>query len=94
MVPVPGSEKTVPVQLVLIAAGFLGSEKYIADDFEVETDSRTNIRTNPGEYAASKEKIYVTGDMHIGQSLVVRAIAEGRAAAREVDRDLMGYSNL
>ena len=94
MVPVEGTEKTCPAQLVLIAAGFLGSESYVTDDFEVETDARTNVRTEVGEYATSQKGIYVTGDMHLGQSLVVRAIAEGRLTAKAVDKDLMGYTNL
>ncbi len=94
MVPVAGSERTVPCQLVLIAAGFLGSEKYITDDFKVELDARTNVKTAPDGFASSVEKVYTSGDMHIGQSLVVRAIAQGREAARRVDMDLMGYTNL
>ncbi len=94
MAPVEGSERTVPVQLVLIAAGFLGSQKYVAEGFQVETDARTNIKTAAGEYAASREKVYTAGDMHTGQSLVVKAIAEGRNAARAVDEALMGYTNL
>ncbi len=94
MVPVEGSERTVPAQLVLIAAGFLGSEPYVTEGFGVETDERGNVKTLPGEYSASKENIYSAGDMHRGQSLVVWAIAEGRSAAKEVDRALMGYSNL
>lgn len=94
MVPVEGSERTIPAQLVLIAAGFLGSEQYVTDAFSVETDARSNVKTNVGCYASSREKIYVTGDMHRGQSLVVWAITEGRKAAREVDKNLMGYTNL
>lgn len=94
MVPVEGSEKSCPAQLVLIAAGFLGSEKYVTDAFEVETDGRTNVATKPGGHASSQPKVYTAGDMHRGQSLVVWAIAEGRAAAREVDEALMGYTNL
>ena len=94
MVPAEGTERTVPAQLVLIAAGFLGSEKYVTDDFGVETDGRTNVKTRPGEHRSSREKIFAAGDMHRGQSLVVWAIAEGRSAAREVDRELMGYTNL
>ena len=98
MVPVEGSERTIPAQLVLIAAGFLGSESYVTEGFGVEVDGRTNIATQPGHYgAARKEKksskstrIYTAGDMHRGQSLVVWAIAEGRRAALEVDHDLMG----
>ncbi len=94
MVPVEGTERKIPAQLVLIAAGFLGSEKYVTDSFCVETDGRTNVKTEAGKYASSKAKIYTAGDMHRGQSLVVWAIAEGRAAAKEVDEALMGYTNL
>ncbi|MCR4922605.1 MAG: glutamate synthase subunit beta [Lachnospiraceae bacterium] len=94
MVPLEGSERTIPADLVLIAAGFLGSEKYVTDAFLVETDQRSNVKTKVNEYKSSGDRIYVCGDMHIGQSLVVRAIAEGRAVAREVDTDLMGYTNL
>ena len=94
MVPIEGSEKKIPAQLVLIAAGFLGSEPYVTESFGVETDARTNVKTRPGEYASTKSRVYTAGDMHRGQSLVVWAITEGRNAAREVDRDLMGYTNL
>jgi glutamate synthase (NADPH/NADH) small chain len=94
MIPVEGTEKKIPAQLVLIAAGFLGSQDYVTKAFDVEVDGRTNVRTAPGEYATSQPFIYTVGDMHRGQSLVVWAIAEGRAAAKEVDRDLMGYTNL
>jgi glutamate synthase (NADPH/NADH) small chain len=94
MVPIEGSEKEVPADLVLIAAGFLGSEKYVTDDFGVELDGRTNVRTAPGEHATSRAKVYVTGDMHRGQSLVVWALSEGVGVAKQVDRDLMGYTNL
>ena len=94
MIPEDGTERKVKAQLVLIAAGFLGSETYVTESFGVETDGRTNVKTKPGEYSTSKEKIFVAGDMHRGQSLVVWAIAEGRGAARAVDEALMGYSNL
>ena len=94
MVPVEGSERTVPVQLVLIAAGFLGSEKYVTDAFQVETDARSNVKTAMGEYASTRKNVFAAGDMHQGQSLVVRAITEGRNAARAVDMALMGYTNL
>ena len=76
------------------AAGFLGSESYVTKAFGVEVDGRTNVKTEAGRYGSSMEKIYVCGDMHIGQSLVVRAITEGRNVAREVDEALMGYTNL
>jgi len=94
MEPKEGTERKVPAQLVLIAAGFLGSEHYVTEAFGVETDNRTNVKTKPGEFASSVKKVYTAGDMHRGQSLVVWAIAEGRRAAREVDEALMGYSNL
>ncbi len=94
MVPVEGSERTVPASLVLIAAGFTGSERYVSESFGVETDERNNVRTGPGSFAAGGTGIFTAGDMHSGQSLVVRAIAEGRGAAREADEALMGYTNL
>ncbi len=94
MVEVAGSEKEIPAQLVLIAAGFLGSEKYVTDAFKVEVSERTNVKTYLGKYKTSVPNVYAVGDMHRGQSLVVWAIAEGRAAAAEIDKDLMGYSNL
>lgn len=94
MVPVEGSEKKITCQVVLIAAGFLGSEAYVTKDFGVETDSRTNVKTEPEKYETSKKNVYVAGDMHRGQSLVVWAISEGQKVAKEVDEALMGYSNL
>lgn len=93
MVPVEGSEEMIPVDLVLIAAGFLGSQAYVTDAFKVNLDGRTNVATLPGSYQTSNEKVFVTGDMHRGQSLVVWAIKEGREAAREIDESLMGYTN-
>lgn len=94
MTPVEGSEKEIPADLVLIAAGFLGAQSYVADAFGVEQDARTNIATEAGSYATNAEKVFVAGDMHRGQSLVVWAIHEGREVAKEVDRYLMGYTNL
>ncbi len=94
MVPVPGSEKEIPVDLVLIAAGFLGSQRYLTDAFGVKLTPRTNIETLPGSYATSVDRVFTAGDIHRGQSLVVWAICEGEAAARAVDESLMGYSNL
>ncbi len=91
MVPVEGSEEKVPCQLVLIAAGFLGSQKYLTDAFAVETDARSNIKTAVGEYATSVNGVFAAGDVRRGQSLVVWAIYEGREAARAVDKALMGY---
>ena len=94
MVPVEGSEKEVKAELVLIAAGFLGSEKYVTDDFKVEVNERTNVKTAPDSCATSQNKVYVAGDMHTGQSLVVKAVAQGKEVAKEVDKALMGYTNL
>lgn len=94
MTPVEGSEQEVPADLVLIAAGFLGTQSYVADAFGVELDGRSNVVTEPGCYRTTNDNVFVAGDMHRGQSLVVWAIREGREVAREVDRSLMGYSNL
>ncbi len=94
MQEVPGSEYELPCELALIAAGFLGSQKYVTDAFGVELDGRTNVRTEKDCFATNVPKVFTAGDMHIGQSLVVRAIRQGRDAAREVDEFLMGYTNL
>lgn len=94
MVPVEGSEKTIPVDLVLIAAGFLGSEDYVTKAFGVDVNERTNVATKAGEYETNVERVFTAGDMHRGQSLVVWAIAEGREVAKAVDLSMMGYTNL
>lgn len=94
MVPVEGSEWEVQADLVLIAAGFLGVQNYVADAFGVELDGRTNVKTEDGSYGTNVDGVFVAGDMHRGQSLVVWAIKEGRDVAKEVDWSLMGYSNL
>ena len=94
MKEIEGSEQTLPADLVLIAAGFLGCEKRIADAFGVELNERTNVKTEAGQYETNVKGIFTAGDMHRGQSLVVWAIREGREAARAVDESLMGYSNL
>jgi glutamate synthase (NADPH/NADH) small chain len=95
MEPVSGSEQVIPADLVLIAAGFLGTESYIADAFGVKLNARTNVETErPDSYSTSAEKIFTAGDMHRGQSLVVWAIREGREAAKAVDEYLMGYTTL
>lgn len=94
MKEIAGSEQVLDAELVLIAAGFLGSQKYVTDAFVVETDERSNVKTPFGGYQTSEKNVFVTGDMHRGQSLVVWAIREGREAARAVDESLMGYTNL
>lgn len=94
MVEVQGSEYEVEANLVLIAAGFLGSEDYVTKAFGVDVNARTNVSTEDGKYQTSVEKVFACGDMHRGQSLVVWAINEGRKAAQAVDASLMGYTNL
>ena len=94
MVPSPGSEKELDAELVLIAAGFLGSQSYVTDAFQVAVDGRTNVATKENCYETNVKHIFVTGDMRRGQSLVVWAISDGYKAACAVDSDLMGYTNL
>lgn len=94
MSEVPGSEQTLPAEIVLIAAGFLGSQKYVTDAFHVDINERSNVKTGAGAYETSVKNVFTAGDMHRGQSLVVWAIREGREAARAVDESLMGYTNL
>ena len=94
MKEIPDSEYTIECDLILIAAGFLGTQKYVADAFGVKLNARTNVETAPGEHKTNVDKVYTCGDMHRGQSLVVWAIREGREAAKAVDESLMGYTNL
>lgn len=94
MTEIKGSEKTLDCGLLLIAAGFLGPKPYIAEALGAETNERSNIKTQDGSYKTSVDKLFTAGDSHRGQSLVVWAIAEGRAAAKEIDEYLMGYTNL
>lgn len=94
MAEVEGSEYEVDCDLVLIAAGFLGTQDYVTQAFGVELNERTNVKTEAGKFATNVDKVFTAGDMHRGQSLVVWAIREGRDAAREVDEYLMGYTNL
>jgi glutamate synthase (NADPH/NADH) small chain len=94
MVPVEGTEKVIPADVVLIAAGFLGSQKYVTDAFKVAINGRTNVETKPDGYETSVPRVFAAGDMRRGQSLVVWAIREGREAAKAVDESLMGYSYL
>lgn len=89
-----GSEQVLDADLVLIAAGFLGTEKKLARAFDVKQDERSNVAAAEGSYATSREKVFAAGDARRGQSLVVWAIHEGREAAKAVDQYLMGYSNM
>jgi len=91
---IPGSEKVWPAQLVLIAMGFLGPEDTLLEKLGVERDPRSNAKAEYGDFATSVPGVFVAGDMRRGQSLVVWAINEGRGAAREVDRYLMGETAL
>ncbi len=94
LVNVPGSEKTIKCDILLIAAGFIGCEDYSAEAFGVKRSQRGTVVTSDDGYHITGTKIFSAGDMHRGQSLVVWAIAEGRACAKEVDEYLMGYTNL
>ena len=92
--PIEGSEKTIPCDLLLIAAGFTGCESYVANAFGVERGPRGTVMTENGHYATNIPGIFTAGDMHRGASLVVWGITEGRACAREVDQYLLGYTTL
>jgi len=93
-VPVEGSEFEVPCDLVFLAMGFVGPETGgLVDDLGLEVNDRGAI-ARADDYASSVEGIFVAGDAGRGQSLIVWAIAEGRAAAASVDRYLTGSSNL
>ena len=92
MVPIEGSEEERPCGLLLIAAGFVGCQSYVTDAFGLPRDNRGSVVTT--NYRTENPKIFAAGDCRRGQSLVVWAIAEGRACAKEVDMALMGYTNL
>ncbi|MCX7715562.1 MAG: glutamate synthase subunit beta [Clostridia bacterium] len=92
--PIEGSEKIRKADLVLIAMGFLGPEQELINQLSIETDARSNVAAVEGEYKTNIKSVFSAGDMRRGQSLVVWAIREGREAAREVDRFLMGETVL
>ena len=92
--PLPGTEQTLPCELLLIAAGFLGPQDYVPEAFGLTRTARSNVQTAEGGYDTGVAGVFAAGDMRRGQSLVVWAIQEGRAAARQVDEYLMGYTNL
>ncbi len=91
---VPGTERVLPAQLVLLAMGFLGPEQPLLDELKVERDARTNIKAPFEKYTTNVKGVFAAGDCRRGQSLVVWAFNEGRGAARECDRYLMGKTNL
>ncbi|MDR0270906.1 glutamate synthase subunit beta [Paenibacillus sp.] len=92
--PIPGTEKVFKAQMALIAIGFDGPEQTIVKQLGLETDRRSNVKAAYGKYQTNVDKVFAAGDMRRGQSLVVWAINEGRQAAREVDRYLMGSTVL
>ncbi len=95
MSEIPDSEEIVPCDLLLIAAGFVGAQSYVPEAFGVERNQRQTVKTeNDGDYRTNVDGIFAAGDMRRGQSLVVWAIAEGRACARQIDEYLMGYTNM
>ncbi|MBM4001128.1 MAG: glutamate synthase subunit beta [Planctomycetes bacterium] len=96
MIPreLPGTEREWKADLVLLALGFLGPERYVADRLQLECDERSNYRAAPGRHATNVPRVFAAGDCRRGQSLVVWAIQEGRSAARAIDEFLMGCSAL
>jgi glutamate synthase (NADPH) small chain len=90
----PGTEETRPAQLVLLAMGFLGPEQALLKDLGVEVDARSNIKAEHEKYTTNLKGVFAAGDCRRGQSLVVWAINEGRGAARECDRYLIGSTDL
>jgi glutamate synthase (NADPH/NADH) small chain len=94
MSEVPGTEEEWPADLVLLALGFLGPEPSLPDELDLERDPRSNIAAAYGDFSTSRPGVFAAGDARRGQSLVVWAIKEGRGAAREIDRYLMGQTCL
>ena len=91
---IPGTEKVWPAQLVLLAMGFLGPEDMLVEQLGVARDERSNVKAEHGQFNTSIPGVFAAGDMRRGQSLIVWAINEGRGAARECDRYLMGTTDL
>ena len=91
---IPGSEETWRADLVFLALGFLGPDAETVKGVNVELDPRSNFKAAYGSFSTNVPKLYAAGDSRRGQSLVVWAINEGRGAAREIDKALMGYTNL
>src|SRR5215471_17591190 len=91
---IPGSERMLPAQLVLLAMGFLGPEQPLLDALKLEQDPRTNVKAEFEKYSTNIPGVFAAGDCRRGQSLVVWAFNEGRGAARECDRYLMGQTDL
>jgi glutamate synthase (NADPH/NADH) small chain len=92
--PLPGTEKVLPAQLVLLAMGFLGPEQPLLESLGIERDARSNAKAEFEKYTTNLKGVFACGDCRRGQSLVVWAFNEGRGAARECDRFLMGSTDL
>ncbi len=91
---IKGTEKTWKADLILLAMGFLGPENYINQEVDIDLDERSNFKADHNIHRTSHPKVFAAGDCRRGQSLVVWAINEGRAAAREIDKELMGSTAL
>ncbi|WRP07781.1 glutamate synthase subunit beta [Rossellomorea aquimaris] len=91
---ISGTEKVWPADLVLLAIGFSGPEQDLIKELEVETNSNSTVKAEYGKYMTNVDGVFAAGDMRRGQSLIVWAINEGREAARECDRYLMGTTEL
>jgi glutamate synthase (NADPH/NADH) small chain len=91
---IPGTDKAVKADLVLLAMGFLGPEDTVLTQLGVERDPRSNAKAEHGQFATNVPGIFAAGDCRRGQSQVVWANNEGRGAARACDRDLMGETML
>ena len=89
-----GTQRTQPAQLVLLAMGFVGPEQTLLKEMGIECDARSNVKAEHGSFTTSVKGVFAAGDCRRGQSLVVWAINEGRGAARECDRYLMGTTDL
>ncbi|MEM7232954.1 MAG: glutamate synthase small subunit [Planctomycetota bacterium] len=94
MKEVEGSEQVFEADLVFLAMGFLGPEEPLAEHLGIARDQRSNYEAQYGEYSTSVDRVFAAGDCRRGQSLIVWAINEGRGAAREIDRFLMGSTSL
>ena len=92
--PVAGSERAIPAGLVLLSMGFLGPEDRVLEQLRLERDDRSNAAAAYGKFTTKVEGVFAAGDIRRGASLVVWAIMEGRGAARECDRYLMGTTLL
>ena len=91
---IPGTEKEWKADLILLAMGFLGPEHYVSEPLNIELDERSNYKAEHNIHQTSNPSVFAAGDCRRGQSLVVWAINEGRAAAREIDIYLMGETTL